>query len=428
MSRGPSGRLPSLPVGRSVAVWAPDLPPRRSAAVWAAVVAVVLALSAGTLAPAMAQPAVAPPAPAGQLAPPPAPLLGPAPASWPSVLGIDAAAYVLVEGATGQVLGARDADVRRPVASVVKVLTALTVLERAALDDLVTVGDEVLGLEGSGVGLRPGDVWNVEDLVEALIARSGNDAAATLAVHLAGTQEAFTELMVADAVAMGLEPPTIVSPSGLDDANLLSAMDLATISRVALGHPELRAILGREVVTLPSEGPEFSRNLLLGLYPGATGVKTGFTAAAGNSLVGSAIRGDRELIAVVLGAGEDPARFELVGELLDLGFERTVRSSLDARLALAVGGGSVTLTVDPVLVTAPTDASVSLAVPLPARPPEGAVEVPIEVDAEVLGTTVAAVDGAGGPPTVGGDAAIGRAAADGLYAGLRAAVAAGRLG
>jgi serine-type D-Ala-D-Ala carboxypeptidase (penicillin-binding protein 5/6) len=401
----------------------------RPAAALAASLLVTAALVGGSLTPgaALAQSATATEPATSTLSPPPAPVLDPAPPDWPSILGLEAAAYVLVEGATGQVLAARDADLRRPVASTIKVLTALTVLERADLDDEVTAGDEVLGIEGSGVGLEPGDTWSVEDLLEALIARSGNEAAETLAVHVAGDVDAFAALMREDAVAMGLEEPQLVSPSGLDDDNLLSAMDLATISRVALAHPELRSILGRGRVELPSEGSVETRNELLLTYQGATGVKTGFTAAAGNSLVGSAERGGRELVAVVLGSGEDPARFDQVAELLDLGFEATARQELGAELQLAVAGGAAAIEVPPTTVTAPVDAAAVLAIPLPRRIPDEDVVVPVVVDGVELGSVIGTVATTGVPPPATGPEAIGRAVVDGAYAALRAAAEADTL-
>jgi D-alanyl-D-alanine carboxypeptidase (penicillin-binding protein 5/6) len=364
---------------------------------------------------------------ASELAPPPTPVLGPAPDGWPTVDDLDVAAYLLVEGASGQILAGRDVDERRPVASTVKVLTALTLLERRDLDDEVTVGEEVVGVPGSGVGLAPGDTWTVEELVDALIARSGNDAAEAVAVHVAGDVPSFVALMQADAVAMGLEEPPLVSPSGLDDANLLSALDLATISRVALAHPELGPALARGRVVLPFEGSIETRNELLLTYQGATGVKTGFTAAAGNSLIGSASRGGRELLVVVLGAGEDPARFDLAAALLDVGFDETTPVELGADLELAVAGGAVDLEVAPVTVTAPVDAEVTLSVPLPRRVPDEPVTVPILVDGEPLGVVEGQVDTSGLPAPVEGTAALGRAAVDGAYAALRAASEAGTL-
>lgn len=353
---------------------------------------------------------------------------GPQP-GWPRLIGAEAAAVLLLDTATGQVLVATNEDERRPVASTIKVLTALTVLERVDFDDEVTVGEEVVGVPGSGVGLEPGDTWTVEELVDALIARSGNEAAEALAVHVAGSRSAFLELMEEDAAALGVPGLELFSVSGLDDDNLLSADDLARISAAALVHPELGPVLAREVVTLPGQGELPTRNELLARYADATGVKTGFTSAAGYSLIGSAEREQRELVAVVLGAGEDPARFELAARLLDLGFDGYEARLLDAELRFAVAGGSVALTVEEHEVVVPTGESASLSLPVAARPPEGDVQVPILVGEREVGRLPAVLDRSRAPaPVEAGAADIGRAAVDGVYAALRARAAAQGLG
>jgi len=352
---------------------------------------------------------------------------GPPPPGWPEPQDLDAAAYVLVEAATGQLLAGHNADERRPVASTIKILTAITVARRAAFDDEVTVGNEVLDLEGASVGLMPGDVWTVEQLLDAIIARSGNDAAESLAVHVAGSRQAFVQLMLDDAAALGVTGITLVSPSGLDDANLLSATDLAVLAGAALADADLRPLFARSRVTLPSEGDVPSRNELLETYPGATGVKTGFTIAAGNSFVGSAERGGRELIAVVLGSGDDPARFDAAAALLDLGFDVFRQVELTARLEVALAGGSTAIAVAPVTVTVPEGSDATLALSLPARPPEEDVEVPIEVDGEEVARLPGALDASAQPPPVEGAAAIGRAVVDSAYAALRAATGTGVL-
>jgi D-alanyl-D-alanine carboxypeptidase len=376
------------------------------------------ALVAGAPGPALAE-----------LAPPPAPVIDGTPASWPDPPGFDdVAAYLLIDATSGQVLAARAADERRPVASTVKVLTALSVVTRTQLSDEVTVGDEVDGVPGSGVEIAPGDTWDIEDMLEALIARSGNEVAEALAVHVAGDADAFVKLMEQDAAQLGVVGLDLVSASGLDDDNRLSAQDLATISRVALADPELGPILGRLDVDLPGIGVVRSRNDLLARYPGATGVKTGFTLAAGNSLVGSAGRGDRELIAVVLGAGDDPERFELTADLLDLGFDGFRDTELAAQLRLAVAGGSVTVAVPPTRVTVPSDASAELDLAVPIRVPDGDLTVELRVDGEPVSTVTGELDTTGVPAPVGGGAALGRAAADGVYAALRAATGVGALG
>ena len=264
-------------------------------------------------------------------------------------------------------------------------------------------------------------------MLDAIIARSGNDAAESLAVHVAGSRQAFVQLMLDDAAALGVTGITLVSPSGLDDANLLSATDLAVLAGAALADADLRPLFARSRVTLPSEGDVPSRNELLETYPGATGVKTGFTIAAGNSFVGSAERGGRELIAVVLGSGDDPARFDAAAALLDLGFDVFRQVELTARLEVALAGGSTAIAVAPVTVTVPEGSDATLALSLPARPPEEDVEVPIEVDGEEVARLPGALDASAQPPPVEGAAAIGRAVVDSAYAALRAATGTGVL-
>jgi serine-type D-Ala-D-Ala carboxypeptidase (penicillin-binding protein 5/6) len=367
---------------------------------------------------------------AAALEPPPAPTFDLAvPASWPDPdpARIDAVAYLLLDAVTGQVLVEHAADERRAVASTIKLLTALSVLERAGLDDEVVVGDEVVGIAGSGVGLAPGDRWSVEQLLDALIARSGNDAAEALATHVGGDRAGFVAMMNADARALGLDQAVIVDPSGLDDDNHLTARELATIARVALADDQLRPLLGRARVLLPNAGRLDSRNLLLTSYDGATGLKTGYTEQAGNNLVASARRGDRELIAVVLGSGADPGRFTSAATLLDLGFGSFGLQELETELRFALGGGSVRLHVEPILVTLPIDRTAQVSLPVSVRPPEDDLVVEVWAGEDRLGSVRAVLDETGRPAPVGGGAALGQGAADGAYAALRAAAAGGSL-
>ena len=383
----------------------------------AVVVAVVLA---GLLAPPTTHAHALEPPPNGPIEFSPLP-------GWPSVDDLEADAFVLVEAATGQVLAGRNAELRRPVASTVKVLTALTALQRVDPDEQVTVGEEVAEVGGAGVGLASGDTWTVIDLVTASIARSGNEAATALAVHVGGSVEGFVALMREDAAALGLNGVSLVDPTGLDDDNLLSASDLVTITRAALDDPVLRGVLQQELVALPSEGVVRSRNLLLGEYPGATGAKTGYTAAAGYSLIGSADRGERELIAVVLGMGDDPARFVAATRLLDLGYDGFARIALGAVLELAVAGGHALIEVAPVTVSLPAGETARLALPLPVRVPDGDLLVPIEHDGVELGAVPATVSRPDAGTPAGPGSVVGRSAVDGAYAALRAAAASGVL-
>jgi D-alanyl-D-alanine carboxypeptidase (penicillin-binding protein 5/6) len=266
----------------------------------------------------------------------------------------------------------------------------------------------------------------VEQLLQAVLVRSGNDAAEALAVAVGGGREGFVELMAKDAEAVGLrvgasDGAVIASPTGLDDAQRLSARDLATLARVLLAHPGLRAIVGAEEVTLPGIGTDENRNQLIGAYPGATGIKTGYTEAAGNSVVASALRDGRELIVVVLGAGPDPERFDAATELLDHGFGSFVATEIRGERTLLVAGGRRELVVEPIPLTAPTGTEVTLELPLPIRPPEAPeLDVPVAFDGVPVATATATVSGEPPPPVEGG-ARLGRALSDGVYAALRAA-------
>lgn len=363
---------------------------------------------------------------AAELTPPPPPTIDAPVAGWPDPPSVSAPVHLLVDAATGQVLAAHAADDQRPVASTVKILTALTAADRLDLGDEVVVGDEVTGLVGASVELTPGDRWTARQLIEGLLLRSGNDAAEALAVAAAGDRDRFVAAMIDDARAVGLPVgapggPTITSVSGLDDTQRFSARDLATLARVLLADPELRAIVAAPEVELPGIGTDENRNLLVGRYPGASGVKTGFTEAAGNGLVGSATRDGRELIVVVLGGGPDPERFDDAAALLDHGFRAFESVEPAAEVVLLVAGGALRVTVDPVPVTVPTGAEVVVDLPLPAWAPEdGVLRAPLEVDGREVAEVAATVSGDGGEP-VEGAAALGRAAVDGVHAALRAA-------
>ena len=379
-----------------------------------ALVAVML-LALGAAAPSVAEPSL------------PEPVLeGPPPAAWPVPDGVDGEAFVLLEVETGQLLVAHGAERRRPVASTLKLLTAYAVVTRVELDELVTVGDEVTGVGGSGVGLEPGDEWTVEELLDALLPRSGNEAAEALAVYVGGDRDTFLRMMERDAAAIGIEDLTVTSPSGLDDGTLLSATELARIAAAVHELDELRPAMARRLVALPGQPAEQNRNELIDDYPGATGMKTGYTSAAGYSLVGSAERGGRELIAVVLGAEEDPSRFVSTATLLDHGFEATRPTQLGTEVVLSVAGGRLVLTTPEVTITVPEDSDASLELRLPIRPPEEALTFPLLVDGAQL--TELTVTLSGRPEPVEAETArIGRALVDGSYAALRAATAAGTL-
>lgn len=350
------------------------------------------------------------------------------PSSWPVPEGLTSEAHLLIEAASGQALVAVNADERRPVASTLKLLTAYSVITRVPLDEEVTVGQEVL-VGGSGLDLAPGETWTVKQLLLGLLPRSGNDAAEALAVHVGGDRETFLRMMEEDAVSLGIQDPIITTPSGLDDDTLLSARELGVIARAVLEFEELREIIAEPQIILPDREPADNRNELLEMYPTATGMKTGFTTLAGHGLVASARDGGRELIAIVLGADEDPDRFEQAISLLDHGFERTSQVQVSSELMLDVGGGKVRYHTEQLTLTVPDGFEARFEVSVPTRVSDE-LRVPLMVGDETI-TTVTAI----GPTpqqvvtdTGGEQAELGRSLVGGVYAALRAAAGAGMLG
>lgn len=349
------------------------------------------------------------------------------PDGWPRPPAVGAGAYLLLDADTGQVLAERNADRPRPVASTVKVLTALTVLHRTSPDDEVVVPEAATAVGGASAGLRPGAVWTVAELLDGMIARSGNDAATALAIHVGGSVEGFVELMRADAAALGLEDVTLSSPTGLSDANRLSARHLAVVARAALDDPRFRRVAARRSVVLPSGRRLPNRNELLDRYPGATGIKTGFTSAAGYALVASAERGGRELVAVVLDADDADQRFSDAAALLDHGFGgfSVVPATYDARLRR--GGGWVDLHAPARPVTVPRDApGVTVVAPLPIEVPAAGTgrTVVVRWQGEELARLPVEVR-PGRRPDLRGGARLGRWLADRAYAAMRAATTTG---
>jgi D-alanyl-D-alanine carboxypeptidase (penicillin-binding protein 5/6) len=246
---------------------------------------------------------------------------------------VAAAAAVLVDQAHGQVLLRRNANARRPIASLTKIMTALLVLERAELSDRVKVSARAAAQSGSVLGLEPGERISVENLLYALMLQSSNDAAVALAEHVGGSTGRFVKMMNRRAGDLGLSRTRLASPNGLDDDGRSTAADLARLTMTAIEHPSFAEIVEtkRRDIPAPSGPPRHiqSRNALLWLYPEATGVKTGFTSAAGRCLVATAERDGRRLVAVVL--GEPGEAFSDGAALLNYGFEGFVERDLVLR-------------------------------------------------------------------------------------------------
>lgn len=236
---------------------------------------------------------------------------------------ISAEAAVVLVAKTRQVLYDKNADAIMYPASTTKMITAITAIERGKLDSIVIVSPRAANCEGSRLELTTGDRLKLEELLYGMMLPSGNDAAVAVAEHIAGSVPKFVEMMNDEADRIGTTKTHFSNPHGLPDPNnhFSTAHDLALIAAYALQNPEFARIVGtnQHTVDLLNRSDIFveNTNMLLASFKGATGVKTGFTNAAGECLVASAQRGGVTLIAVVL---NDNGRWNDAARLLDYGF------------------------------------------------------------------------------------------------------------
>ena len=223
-------------------------------------------------------------------------------------IGVGATGAVLWDPADDRVLWGRAATEPRPMASTTKIMTALLAVEAGTLGDEVTVSARAARVGsipgGASLGLEEGQRLAMGELLQGLLLRSGNDAAVAVAEHVAGTESAFVALMNARAEELDLADTNFLNASGLTDdpRHHASPLDLARLAEVALADPRLAEWVASPQAATTAFGIIENRNELLTRYPGADGVKTGFTTLAGRCLVASAERDGRELISVVLGS------------------------------------------------------------------------------------------------------------------------------
>jgi serine-type D-Ala-D-Ala carboxypeptidase (penicillin-binding protein 5/6) len=225
---------------------------------------------------------------------------------------IRAPAAILVEPATGDVVFARHADERRPMASTTKLMTALLALERLPLGRLLPAVAYHAQPAESVIGLRAGERLTAADLLRGLLLASANDAAATIAVDVGGSSARFVAMMNARARAIGLRDTHYANPIGLDaPGNYSSAKDLVKLALILRRNAFFRAVTDLPRVTLHSGGRPrtiLNRNRLVHETPMVDGVKTGHTLGAGYVLVGSARRGGVTVVSAVLGEPSEDAR------------------------------------------------------------------------------------------------------------------------
>ena len=237
---------------------------------------------------------------------------------------IVAKAAVLMEMRTEKILWEKNKDLPRPPASTAKILTASVILDRVALKEIVTVPiTKTTTSKSSGVSLQGGERLGIQDLLYALLLQSSNEVALALASHVGGSTAKFVQLMNQKARSLGALDSHFLNPTGLPHrGQVTTAHDLALITKAALANPDFRKIVATKSYpwkSLKWEGVLENSNELLSSYDGAIGVKTGNTREAGYCLVAAAQRGDKALIAVILGSQEKHV-WQDAKQLFDYGF------------------------------------------------------------------------------------------------------------
>ena len=245
---------------------------------------------------------------------------------------VAAKSALLMDVATGTVLYEQNPHEKLPPASVTKVMTMLLIMEaiddgRLKWEDTVTASETAAAKGGSQIYLKEGETMTVRDMLKSIAVSSANDCACAMAEHLCGSEAAFVEKMNQRAKELGMEDTHFVNCTGLDDGpegkeHLTSAHDIALMSRQLLKyHPQITEFTTIWMDTVRSGQFGLSNtNKLVRFYNGATGLKTGFTAAAGYCLSASAQREELQLIAVVMGSETSKDRFNACKALLDFGF------------------------------------------------------------------------------------------------------------
>lgn len=328
----------------------------------------------------------------------------------PAHLEGDFASAIVVDADTGWVLAANNAYLQRQPASMLKMMTELIVLQRVAegdfsFADTVSVSARASVMGGSQVYLKEGERFTVEQLLAALAIHSANDAAVALAEHVAGSVEAFVDLMNSEAKELGMNDSTFHSVHGLppgrgQQPDLTTAHDLAILGRALVKYPE--ALAWAATKTAPFRDGKFelfNPNQLVGNFRGLDGIKTGYHSQAGFCVTASAVQKGTRLISVVMGASSDRSRATETTRLLSYGF------SLYTSVPLVEAAGQAIERRVKVTDGKRSDVAVAYAEPLTVNVPKAVAEqvkirpeLPASVTAplqigDVVGQAVAVLDG-----------------------------------
>lgn len=250
------------------------------------------------------------------------PSYGDEPASPANPPDVSAQTAIMIEGNTGEVLYEKNAEQKAYPASITKIMTALLAIENGDLDRKVTVSKNAAGVEGSSIYLETGEKIPLRDLVYGLMLRSGNDAAIAISEEIGGSTENFVIMMNKRARELGAFNTNFANPNGLHNSNhYTTAKDMALISKEAMKNPEFKRVAETKAwIADRGEGKYnyfYNKNKVVYQYDGGTGIKIGFTRAAGRTLVASSERNGMELICVVMNA---PNWFQDTYHLMDYAF------------------------------------------------------------------------------------------------------------
>lgn len=244
--------------------------------------------------------------------------------------------YIVYDRISKSMIIGKNEDVKSAMASTTKIMTTIVILEKADLNEKVTVSAKAGGTGGSRLGLKRGDKASVRDLLYGLMLRSGNDAAVALAEHVGGSVKGFAELMNEKAIELGLTNTHFVTPHGLDDANhYTTALELAKLTDYAMDNETFAKIVGTKSTTIYINNQPRqinNTNELLGVLNGVVGVKTGFTNNAGRCLVTETKRNNMDIITIVLGADTKKDRTKDSVNLIEYTFSKYKMYNLEERI------------------------------------------------------------------------------------------------
>lgn len=258
---------------------------------------------------------------------------------------VSASCAALMVAETGELIYGKNEHDRRSMASTTKIMTSLLAIEALTPQRKITVSADMLNVEGTSMGLLPGDTVTLEGLVYGMLLQSGNDAANVTAITLGGNVESFVSMMNKRAAEIGMNDTHFETPSGLDSKEHYStAYDMAMLGCTAIKNPEFAAVCSQKSAVVCYGNPPYRRTLtnhnrLLRIYDDAVGIKTGFTKKSGRCLVSAARRDGVTLVAVTLNAPDD---WNDHSKMLEYGFSVVERHEADtdmSAVSLKIAGG-----------------------------------------------------------------------------------------